>query len=385
MGHKNTVFSQLMKLVPRHEFEKQANKHHVGQRFRKVRRWDQFGALVLSQLSGKQSLRDIEANLDIQEPLLYHSGMKKISKSSLARLNEQQPAECFESLFYQMVNRFKSHRPKHRFRFNNPLYSMDASLIDLSLKIFPWADINGRGKAALKLHVGLNHGGYLPEFVSVTGGREPDVKAAEHMNFPKGSIIAMDKGYTSFDYYSLLNNKGNFFVTRLKKGISYRTISTQKVSRNSGVISDKRIELCGEKGKNYTDLPLRRIHYHDETTGHHYEFLTNHLKLSAKTIALIYKDRWQVELFFKHIKQNLKIKSFLGKSLNALKSQIWVAMSVQLLLWYLKWSARIAWSIQRMMRVLQVNLFMKYDLVELFVNAPPPDPGDIWIQEAICL
>lgn len=384
MGHKNTVFSQLMKLVPRHEFEKCSNQYHVGQRYRKVSRWDQFGALVLSQLSGKQSLRDIEANLNVQSHLLYHSGMKKISKSSLARLNEQQPAECYESLFYKLLNRFKSKGPAHQFRFRNPLYSMDASLIELSLNIFPWADINGRGKAALKLHVGLNHGGHLPEFVSVTGGRVPDVKAAEHMQFPRGSIIAMDKGYTSFSYYKLLNDRACFFVTRLKGGIGYKEIKVRKIPETSRVESDVEIKLSGEKGRRFSDLPLRLIRYYDQENDRHYEFLTNHMTLSANTIALIYKERWQVELFFKHIKQNLKIKSFLGKSLNALKTQIWVAMCVHLLLWYLKWGMKLTWPIQRIMRVLQLNLFMKYDLNDL-LNKPPPETNSGWLQERLCI
>lgn len=381
MGHKNTVFSQLMKLVPRHDFQKQAGQHHQGQKFRKISRWDQFGALVLGQLGGKQSLRDIEANMDIQQPLLYHAGMRKMSKSTLGRVNEQQPAECYEGLFYQLVNRCKSLMPGHKFKFKNPLYSMDSSLIDLSLKIFPWSDING-SKGALKLHVGLNHQGYLPEFVTVTSGKKPDMKAAEHLQFPKGSIIAMDRGYTSFDLYKQLNDKGNFFVTRLKCDIGYRILSYEKVPCSTGVISDQRIELTGERGRHFSELPLRRIVYFDSETGIEYEFLTNHLKLSAKTIALIYKDRWQVELFFKHIKQNLKIKSFLGKSKNAILTQIWVAMCVQVLLLYLKWASKIALPVQRMIRILQVNLFMKYDLNSLFIKAPP-DPHNCWVQEVM--
>lgn len=379
MGHKNTVFSQLMKLVPRHEFEKQAREHHQGQKFRKTSRWDQFGALVLGQLAGKQSLRDIEANLEVQQPLLYHSGMKTISKSTLARVNEQQPAECFEGLFYQLVKRCKSFVPKHKFKFSNPLYSIDSSIIDLSLELFPWSDYNRRGRGAVKLHVGLNHQGYLPEFAVVTEGKTPDVKAAEHIQFPKGSIIAMDKGYTSFDYYKLLNDKGNFFVTRLRRDIRYKVLSTEETPCNKGIISDQRIELTGEKGKDFSELPLRLIHYCDPETGDYYEFLTNHLALSSRTIALIYKDRWQVEIFFKHIKQNLKIKSFLGRSINAIKTQIWVAMCVQVLMLYIKWLAKTQWPVKRMLQVLQVNLFMKLDLQDLF-NKTPPDPESSWVQ-----
>jgi putative transposase len=373
-----------MKLVSRHDFENVANSYHVGQKFRKTSHWDHFGALLLCQLGGKQSLRDIEANLHVQEALLYHTGMNKITKSTLARLNEQQPAALYEDLFYRLAKRCNSMAPNHKFRFKNPLYSMDSTLIDLSLKIFPWSDINGGGKGAMKLHVGLSHKGYMPEFAVVTEGKKPDVKAAEHLQFPKGSIVAMDRGYTSFEYYKLLNERGIFFVTRLRCDLCYRVKSRQDVTKYRDISSDQQVQFTGEKGKNYSDLNLRRIRYRDPDTGDCYIFLTNHLKLSPLTIAAIYKERWQVELFFKHIKQNLRIKSFLGQSINAIKTQIWVAMCVQLLLLYLKWHASISWSIQRIMRVLQLNLFMKYNLAELLTGGPP-DPEQTWVQERLAV
>ena len=379
MAHRNTIFSQLMKLVSRHEFERVANRHHVGQIFRKTSHWDHFGALVVSQLGGKQSLRDIEANLRVQHSLLYHSGMNTISKSTLARLNEQQPSDLYQDLFYRLANRCKALAPGHKFRFKNPLYSMDSTLIDLSLKIFPWSDINGGGKGAMKLHVGLNHRGYMPEFAVVTDGKKPDVKAANYLRFPKGSIVAIDRGYTSFEYYKSLNQEGIFFVTRLRCDLSYRVIERRDVSKYKDVLSDQIIQFNGAKGKKYSDLRLRRVSYRDVQTGDRYIFLTNHLALSPRTIAAIYKERWQIELFFKHIKQNLKIKSFLGQSVNAIKTQIWVAMCVQLLLLYLKWRGHISWSIQRIMRVLQLNLFMKYDLLQLLTGGPP-DPDDDQLQ-----
>lgn len=363
-----------MKLVSRHEFEQVANRHHVGQIFRNTSHWDHFGALVVSQLGGKQSLRDIEANLRVQRALLYHSGMKAMSKSTLARLNEQQPSDLYQDLFYRLVKRCKDLAPGHKFRFKNPLYSMDSTLIDLSLKLFPWSDINGGGKGAMKLHVGLNHRGYMPEFAVVTDGKKPDVKAAEALRFPKGSIVAMDRGYTAFEYYKSLNQEGIFFVTRLRCDLSYRVRERRNVSNYRDIQSDQIIQFTGERGKKYSDLQLRRVSYRDAQTGDRYVFLTNHLALSPRTIAAIYKERWQIELFFKHIKQNLKIRSFLGQSVNAIMTQIWVAMCVQLLLLYLKWSGNISWSIQKIMRVLQLNLFMKYDLLQLLTDGPPhPD------------
>lgn len=384
MAHRNTVFSQLMKLVSRHEFEQVANHHHVGQKFRKTSHWDHFGALAVSQLGGKQSLRDIETNLRVQHSLLYHSGMNTISKSTLARLNEQQPSDLYQDLFYRLANRCKALAPGHKFRFKNPLYSMDSTLVDLSLNIFPWSDINGGGKGAMKLHVGLNHRGYMPEFAVVTDGKKPDVKAADHLQFPKGSIVAMDRGYTAFEYYNSLNQKGIFFVTRLRCDLSYRVKERRDVSKYTDVLSDQIIQFTGERGKKYSDLRLRRVSYRDAQTGDRYVFLTNHLALSPRTIAAIYKERWQIELFFKHIKQNLKIRSFLGQSVNAIMTQIWVAMCVQLLLLYLKWSGNISWSIQKIMRVLQLNLFMKYDLLQLLTGGPP-DPDNNQLQGRLAL
>lgn len=376
MGHKSTIFSQLMKWVPRHEFERRANEYHVGRRFRKTSHWDHFGALVVGQLGGKQSLRDIETNLKVQKSLLYHAGMSQISKSTLARLNEQQPAALYESLFYRLTARGKKCAPGHGFRFKNPLYSMDSTLIDLSIKLFPWSSINGSGKGAMKLHVGLNHAGHMPEFACLTDGKRPDLKAARQLDFPAGSIVAMDRGYTSFELYKLLSDKEIFFVTRLRCDLKYRVIDRSDVSGYDEIRSDQRIRLTGEKGKHYRDLVLRRVSYTDPQTGKRYLFLTNHTGLSPRTVAAVYKARWQVELFFKHIKQNLKIKSFLGNSVNAIMTQVWVAMCVQLLLMRIKWLGRIGWSLQRMIRVLSLNLFMRYGLEDLFCDKPPdPEPS----------
>jgi putative transposase len=360
-----------MKWVPRHEFERQANAHHVGRCFRKTSHWDHFGALVVGQLGGKQSLRDIETNLKVQKPLLYHAGMTQVSKSTLARLNEQQPAALYESLFYRLAAQSKRCAPRHGFRFKNPLYSMDSTLIDLSIKLFPWSSINGSGKGAMKLHVGLNHAGHMPEFACMTDGKRPDLKAAQQLNFPAGSIVAKDRGYTSFDLYKSLSEKGIFFVTRLRCDLKYRVIARADVSRYDEIRSDQRIRLTGEKGKHFGNLALRRVSCTDAQTGERYVFLTNHTGLSPRTVAAVYKARWQVELFFKHIKQNLKIKSFLGNSVNAIMTQVWVAMCVQLLLMCIKWHGRIDWSVQRMVRVLSLNLFMKYGLEDLFHDKPP--------------
>ena len=370
MSHASTVFSQLLRLVSRHEFQSLANEHHKGQALRKISRWDQFASLIMAQLSGRQSLRDIEANMNAQTGSHYHLGVRRIAKSSLARVNENQPYTLFEALFEKLASRCRGRSPQHKFRFKNPLYSLDSSLIDLSLAIFPWADHN-RSKAAMKLHVGLDHGGHFPAFATITDGVRHDVPVGREFDFPKGSVVVIDKGYTDYGWYKQLTEKGIFFVTRQRTNAKYRVIERREVNRNQGITSDQVIELSGLQLKNKAMPRLRRIGYRDADSGKHYVYLTNHFKLSARTIADVYKDRWQVELFFKAIKQNLKIHAFVGNSRNAVLTQIWIALCTYLILSYLKFLSKTGWSEQRILRLLQANLFSKKDLMALIRPSPP--------------
>ena len=372
MAHANTVFSQLLRLVSRHEFQRLANQHHIGQALRKISRWDQFVSLLMAQLSGRQSLRDIEANMNAQGASQYHLGVRRIARTSLARVNENQPYTLFEALFGKLVSRCRGRSPQHKFRFRNPLYSLDSSLIDLSLALFPWADHN-RSKAAMKLHVGLDHGGHFPAFATITDGIRHDVPVGREFDFPKGSVVVIDKGYTDYGWYKQLTEKGIFFVTRQRTNAKYRVVERHKVNRSQGITSDQTIELTGVKFKDSSFPQLRRIGYRDAESGKHYVFLTNHFGLSAKTIADVYKDRWQVELFFKAIKQNLKIHAFVGNSRNAVLTQIWIALCAYLMLSYLKFLSKTGWTEQRILRLLQVNLFSKKDLMSLIRPSPPPD------------
>lgn len=374
MAHANTVFSQLLKLVSRHEFQSLSKQHHEGQGLRKISRWDQFVSLLMAQLSGRQSLRDIEANMNAQSGSHYHLGVRRIAKSSLARVNEKQPYTLYEALFEKLIGRCRSRSPRHKFRFKNPLFSLDASLIELSLAIFPWADHN-RSKAAMKLHVGLDHGGHFPAFATITDGIRHDVPVGREFDFPKGSVVVVDKGYTDYGWYKQLTEKGIFFVTRQRANAKYRVIERRKINRSQGVTSDQIIELTGTRFKDNGIPQLRRIGYRDAQTGKRYVFLTNHFGLCAKTIADVYKDRWQVELFFKAIKQNLKIHAFVGNSRNAVLTQIWIALCAYLLLSFLKFLSKTGWSEQRILRLLQSNLFSKKDLLTLIRPSPPVDHG----------
>lgn len=369
MAHNNTVFSQLLKLVSRHEFEALANQHHAGRSFRKASRWSQFVTMMMAQLSGRTSLRDIVENMTAQKHRLYHLGCARVSRSSLSRINSDKPYQLYESLFGKLLARCQSVVPGHNFRFKNPLYSLDASTIDLCLEVFPWADFRTT-KGAVKLHVGLNHAGYLPEFVTITEGKQHDITVGRTLQFPKGSIVAVDKGYNDYAWYKELTDKEIFFVTRLKTNAKYRVVERRQVLKYKGLTSDQTIEFTGVLTAKKCPIKLRRIAYRDPESGNRYVFLTNNFMLAAKTIADIYKSRWQVELFFKWIKQNLKIKSFVGTSKNAVLTQIWIAMCAYLLIAFLKFQSGLSKSPQQILRILQLNLFEKRDLMALLKGHP---------------
>ena len=372
MAHHNTVFSQLLKLIPRHEFEVLANQHHCGRSFRTASRWSQFVTMAMGQLAGRNSLRDIIENISAQAHRLYHLGSAKLSRSNLSRINEDKPYALYEALFGKLLNRCQGMTPGHDFRFKNPLYSLDASTIDLCLSVFPWADFRST-KGAIKLHVGLNHDGYLPEFVTVTDGKTSDIEVGRTLEFPKGSMVAIDRGYNDYAWYKQLTEKGIFFVTRLKSNAKSRVVSRRSVLSDKGLTSDQTIEFTGAQTAKKCPIPLRRIGYRDPETGKHYVFLTNHFKLAAKTIADIYKARWQVELFFKWVKQNLKIKSFIGTSKNAVMTQVWIALCVYLLLAFIKFQSKLKKSMQQILRLLHLNLFEKRDLMALLRGDPLHD------------
>jgi len=372
MAHNNTVFAQLIKLVPRHEFESLQKQHHQGRQLRKMTRWSQFIALGFAQLSGRCSLRDIVCNVSAQRKKLYHLGAGKVSRSSLARVNEHQPSALYEALFNKMLHRCQGLAPKHKFRFRNKLFSMDASTIEVCLSIFPWANFK-QGKGAVKIHVGLDHSGHIPSFMTITDGKVHEVNIGRTLNLPKHSIIVFDRGYTDYSWYYGLDTKGIFFVTRLKRNVKFKVLARRQVSKKQGLTSDQTISITGQKAKD-CPMALRRIGFRDPETGQRYFFLTNNFKLAASTIAKIYKARWDIELFFKWIKQNLKIKTFIGTSKNAVMTQIWVAMCMYLLLAYIKFSSKLNLSFQQILRLLQLNLFERRDLLHLLKGDPPQPP-----------
>ena len=364
MAYHTTILRQIIDLFPRHEFESIAKDYHRGQKFRSFNRWSQFLILFIGQVSGRRSLRDLVINITAQAPKFYHLGIKQGSRATLARANERQPAELYKALFYKLLQKTKLFAPKHRFKFNCKLYLLDATVIDLCLSAFPWATFR-QSKGAAKLHIGLDGDGYLTEFVDLTGGKTHKIAWARTLNLPKGSMAVFDLGYTDYDWYSSLTINGIKFVTRLKTNAKIKGLNKRRGRRSPGVRQDATIQL-GDIPE-----PLRMIVYYDEESDKEYRFVSNAHDLTAQTIAELYKERWQVETFFKWIKGNLRVKSFLGTSRNAVLTQIWIALIVYLLLAFLTFKSKLRISMQQMLRVLQLNLFERRYFTELF---KPPEP-----------
>lgn len=360
MAHCNTIFHQMVKLIPRHVFSKLDKGHGTGRSPRSFTRWNQFVNLMFMQLTSRVSLRDGVDSLKARSSSLYHVGTRSVARSTFSDANNKRPVSFYEEVFRTMYQRCTPVAPKHKFKFSNKLYTLDATVIKLCLSLFPWASFR-RSKGAVKLHTLLDHSGYLPAFVSISEGKKHEITIARELYLPKGSIVAIDRGYIAYSWLAHLTETGVFFVTRQKRNHLYRVIKRHPVNKKQGLTSDQSIML---NSGNYP-YPIRRIGYRDPETKKHYVFLTNNFKLSAKTIADIYKERWQIETFFRWIKQNLKIKSFIGNSENALMTQIYVALITYLLLCYFKYLSRIGISLTALLRLLQINLFRKCTVQEL--------------------
>ena len=383
MNHHHTIMGQMLQMFPRFEFQKFVSEVGTEYHARGFSSWNHFVAMLFGQLAGQDSLRGIEAGLATQSQSLYHLGVAPVRRSTLAYANEHRSHLLFKALFFWMLSKCQTVAPKHKFRFKNDVYSMDATTIDLCLSLYDWAKFRTT-KGAVKLHVKLNHSGYLPTFAVVTTGKVHETQVAPSIPFERGDVAVVDRGYTDFEWYHSLDEKGVFFVTRLKANAHYKVVERRPTDHLANIYSDQIIELKGFYSKKKFPKRLRRIRSKDPATGKIIVLLTNHFAWSAKTIALLYKDRWQIELFFKSIKQQLKVKSFVGTSQNALLSQLWVALVAYLLLSYLKFKSKFAWSLYTLCSILPTNLFSRRNLWD-WLNAPFRErgnaPPDILQQE----
>jgi hypothetical protein len=372
------MFSQILKLIPRTDFARLVKETKSEHRSKGVSSWSQFVAMLFCQLGRAHSLREIEGGLKSCEGKLAHLGIEAPARSSLSYANSHRPAELFEKVFYTLFDTVSSKAVgKKKFRFKNKLVSMDSTVIDLCLSMYDWAKFR-RTKGAVKLHLVLDHDGYLPCFGLITDGKVSDVKAAWQIDFAPDTIVVDDRGYNDYRLFSNWTETGVYFVTRMKDNALFEVVEEREPPQNRNIVTDQIIRLTGTGAQKKCTHLLRRIEAVREDTGEMLVFLTNHLGLGASTIAAIYKDRWQIELFFKAIKQNLKIKTFVGTSANAVKTQIWTALISMLLLRYLQMSSKFGWSLSNLVALLRMNLFTHRDLMA-WLNQPfttPPDPQD---------
>jgi hypothetical protein len=353
-----SLFSQLVALFDRQKFYQLIFRHNSERYAKKYCSWDHFVAMLFCQLAQAKSLREICGGLACCIGKLRHLGMKKApNKSTLSYANAHRPWQMFQDLFYDTLDFCKQATPgKHKFRFKNKLLSLDSSTISLCLSLFPWAKFR-RTKGAVKLHLLLDHDGYLPTYALISNGSRHDVTYARKISLAPGSIVAMDRGYNDYKLFANWTENGIYFVTRLKDNADYIVIAEQTVPKNRNILADQSIIFAGYKAQKNCPHVLRRVVVWDEENSREIVLLTNHLDFGASTISAIYKDRWQIELFFKALKQNLKIKTFVGTSENALYIQIWTALIAMLLIKYLQFKSKFQWSLSNLVAFLRWNLF----------------------------
>ena len=333
----NSIYFQLFNFIPRYCFEKIVKKSGGDRYCKHFTAWKQFLTLLFAQISGKDSLREIENALLANHKRLYHLGMEAVAKSTLSEAMNRRNPEIFKALFEELLDRVMAYAPKHKFKFKNPLYAIDSTTIDLCLSRYNWAYYR-KHKGAIKLHTELDLSGNLPCFLLISNGKMSDIRAAkENIPILPDSIYTFDKGYYDLNWFQAISSAGAFFVTRIKNNAQIEFLGQHhEPNKKLGVLRDEIIWYTGFQSVKKYPGELRLIEFRDEESGKTYQFITNNFRIAASSIAEFHKQRWQIELFFKWIKQNLKIKSFLGTSENAVMPQIWVAMIHYLLIAYLK-------------------------------------------------
>jgi len=378
MVRRASLFSQLVALFSRPRFYKLVREHSSERYCKGYSSWDHFVAMLFCQLAQAKSLREICGGLACTMGKVRHLGMKEApKKSTLSYANAHRPWQMFRDLFYETVNVCRTAAPENRkFRFKNKLLSLDSTTISLCLSLFPWAKFR-RTKGAVKLHLLLDHDGYFPTYAYISNGKKHDVTIARKLSLPPGSIVAMDRGYDDYKLFASWIENGIYFVTRMKGNAQYRYLEERSIPSRGNVLSDHLIEFTGFYARRHCPHVLRRVVVWDRENEREIVLLTNHLKFGPTTISSIYKDRWQIELFFKALKQNLKIKTFVGTSENALYIQIWTAL---LLVKFLQFMSKFHWSLSNLVAFLRWNLFTYRDLWKWIGNPfdiPPLVPQPV--------
>lgn len=386
MNRVCSIFAQILRFIPRLEFAASVREHQAERHARGFSCWTQMVAMLFCQLGRAQSLREIVGGLAACEGKLQHLGVGSAPKrSTLAYANGHRPWRLFQSVFealYQRCAADAMQRGRRKFRFKHKLLSLDSSLIPLCLSVFDWA-LYQRSKGAIKLHLMLDHDGYLPQFAVVTDGKTSDIEVARQLQFEPGTVVVIDRGYQDFDWWLELSRRKVFFVTRLKDNAEYGIVEQRPADRERGILLDEvvlltKIQEAGPVAR------MRRIEVWVEEKQESMVFFTNHLDLAASTITAIYKDRWQIELFFKALKQSLRIKTFVGISANAVMIQIWTALIAMLVVKYLQLRSTFGWSLSNLVALLRYQLFVYRDLTA-WLNAPFQPPPELLAAQQLPL
>jgi putative transposase len=359
---------QLLQLIPRHVFDHQVDSlAWQGPNPRKFTYWSHLGAMLFGQWSARKSLRDLVFSLNRQVRKFYHLGLAAVPRSTLADANKQRPAIIFEKTYYKLYERLSAELATQPQQAPN-IKIIDSTTIDLCASVFPWAKFRTR-KGAIKLHTVLT--GMLPQCVLVTDGKTHDRRAVQDLHFEPDDLLIFDRAYLDYAWLYQLHQGGVWFVTRLKINSRFEVIQTQETSVDGPILADQVIRLNSPQGLTCYPELLRRVHYRDPETGKEYVFLTNRLDLPALQVAELYRRRWQIELFFKWIKQNLKIKAFYGTSKNAVLIQIWTALIAYLLLVWLKFKSKVGWGLLELTRLAQTMLLERLELWAMLGLRPP--------------
>jgi len=368
MNSGRLVFSQLMDFLPKYEYDKCVQRYRGNHRVRSFSCYDQFLSMAFAQLTYRSSLRDIVTCLEVLKPKLFHAGIRgKVTRSTLADANENRDWRIYADFAQVLIAQARLLYANEDFgvELDNTVYALDASTIDLCLSLFPWARFR-KTKGAVKLHTLINLRGNIPEFIHISDGKLHDVNVLDIMVPEAGSIYVMDRGYVDFKRLHTMHQCLAFFITRAKKNFQWKRRYSHPVDRKSGILCDQTIVLTGvHSHKDYPDT-MRRIVYHDPDTGKRLVFITNNFLLPALIIAQLYKARWQVELFFKWIKQHLRIKVFYGTSENAVKTQIWIAVCIYVLVAIVKKRLGLEQSLYTILQILSVSIFEKTPILQAF-------------------
>ena len=383
MNRVCSIFSQILKQVPRQEFEVAVKAHKAERHARGFSSWAQMIAMMFCQLGHAQSLREITGGRMACEGKLRHMGVEEPPKrSTLSYANEHRPWQLFETVFYNVLTRCQSEAKvlKRKFRFKHKLLSLDSTVIPLCLSVFDWARYK-RAKGAVKLHMVLDHDGYLPSYAVMTDGKTADITAAKRMTFAPDTMLVFDRGYADHNWWLQLTRQKVHFVTRLKDSVEYGIAEQRGVPEGSHIIRDEVILLCSQQDIGPEAL-LRRVAVWVAEKNETMVFITNNFKLAAATIAAIYKERWQIELFFKALKQSMKIKTFVGTTENAVQTQIWTALIAMLLIKSLQIKSTFDWSLSNLVALLRQQLFVYRDLFTWLNNPWQPPPALEGIHDA---